>query len=327
MGTLEGNVSFRICVADLAFEVRCVHSATERFCREYLTDKAPVQTIAITPADIEQERQRLLRKKNPGEALEASSPEALERLHLCRRIAELLPQYDRVLFHGSSLSIDGTGVLFTAKSGTGKSTHTRLWRQVFGDRVRMVNDDKPFLHIGADAVIAMHTHCPQGYEVYKGCPIVYSMGNFFFPSRKSPARTWFHGYMTVLDISAENISFEIIPYRFDSEKHHVLDGEEKEEFMRYINYLCEPICDKKRIADYFDAWSVYRGLNASLRHMHFTPEIQEGAPETLAQLKNLMCCEAHNELAKNTMKLVHDRRIEDAKKLVPEIEKLRNMEL
>jgi hypothetical protein len=157
MGTLEGNVSFRICVADLAFDVRCVYPATERLCRDYLTDKTPVQTIAITPADIEQERQRLLRKKNPGEALEASSPEALERLHLCRRIAELLPQYDRVLFHGSSLSIDGTGVLFTAKSGTGKSTHTRLWRQVFGDRVRMVNDDKPFLHIGADAVTVYGT--------------------------------------------------------------------------------------------------------------------------------------------------------------------------
>jgi hypothetical protein len=62
-----------------------------------------------------------------------------------------------VLFHGSSLAIDGSGVLFTAKSGTGKSTHTRLWRQVFGDRVCMVNDDKPFLHIGTDTVTVYGT--------------------------------------------------------------------------------------------------------------------------------------------------------------------------
>ena len=113
--------------------------------------------IHITVEDIEGERQRLLRKKNPGELLEASTPEALERLHLCRRIAELLPKYDRVLFHGSSLAIDGRGVLFTAKSGTGKSTHTRNWRHAFGDRVKMVNDDKPFLHISQEGVTVYGT--------------------------------------------------------------------------------------------------------------------------------------------------------------------------
>lgn len=157
MNEMDGKITFRICVADLVFAVSCVYSTTEKLCRDYLTEKAPAESIVITPEDIEGERQRLLRKKNPGEDLEASSPEALERLHLCRRIAELLPKYDRVLFHGSSLAIDGSGVLFTAKSGTGKSTHTRLWRQVFGDRVRMVNDDKPFLHISADTVTVYGT--------------------------------------------------------------------------------------------------------------------------------------------------------------------------
>ena len=33
-----------------------------------------------------------------------------------------------------------------------------------------------FIDIGAAAVIAMHTHCPQGYEIYNGAPIVYSKG-------------------------------------------------------------------------------------------------------------------------------------------------------
>ena len=106
-----------------------------------------MEYIRITPADIQWERARHLAHLKPGETLEAESSESLERLHLCRRISELMPKYDRVLFHGSSLSIEGQGVLFTAKSGTGKSTHTRNWRKVFGDRVKMVNDDKPFLHI------------------------------------------------------------------------------------------------------------------------------------------------------------------------------------
>jgi len=36
------------------------------------------------------------------------------------------------------------------------------------------------IEFGADAIVAMHTHCPQGYEYYNGKPIIYSMGNFVF---------------------------------------------------------------------------------------------------------------------------------------------------
>ena len=45
------------------------------------------------------------------------------------------------------VAVDGKGYLFTAVSGTGKSTHTRLWREYLGDRAVMVNDDKPLLKI------------------------------------------------------------------------------------------------------------------------------------------------------------------------------------
>lgn len=152
-------VVFNVSIAGLCFGVRCQCSATKWLCRDYLIDsgESACETICITERDIEGERQRLTQKKNPGEALEASTPEALERLHLCRRISELLPKYNRVLFHGSCLAIDGRGVLFTAKSGTGKSTHTRLWRQEFGQRVKMVNDDKPFLRISEDGITVYGT--------------------------------------------------------------------------------------------------------------------------------------------------------------------------
>ena len=44
-------------------------------------------------------------------------------------------------------SQEGVTVLL-GPSGTGKSTHSRLWREYFGDRVTMINDDKPFIRIG-----------------------------------------------------------------------------------------------------------------------------------------------------------------------------------
>ena len=62
--------------------------------------------------------------------------------HICKTI---LDQYDGFFFHSSALELDGEGYLFTARSGTGKSTHTANWRKVFGDRVVMINDDKPII--------------------------------------------------------------------------------------------------------------------------------------------------------------------------------------
>ncbi len=48
-----------------------------------------------------------------------------------------------VVLHGSSISYEGKGVVFSAPSGTGKSTHTALWAKRFGEKVTPINDDKP----------------------------------------------------------------------------------------------------------------------------------------------------------------------------------------
>ncbi len=57
----------------------------------------------------------------------------------------VLGGYNGCFFHSSCLELDGEGYLFTALSGTGKSTHTANWRKYFGDRVTMINDDKPII--------------------------------------------------------------------------------------------------------------------------------------------------------------------------------------
>lgn len=61
---------------------------------------------------------------------------------ICNRILE---NYNGFFFHSSSLMLDNEGYLFTAVSGTGKSTHTALWRKLFKEKVVMINDDKPII--------------------------------------------------------------------------------------------------------------------------------------------------------------------------------------
>lgn len=59
---------------------------------------------------------------------------------------ERILNYDGMLLHSSAVVVDGKAYLFTADSGTGKSTHTSLYRRVFGDeRARILNDDKPVI--------------------------------------------------------------------------------------------------------------------------------------------------------------------------------------
>ena len=58
-----------------------------------------------------------------------------------------LLRFNGMLLHASAVVVDDQAYLFTANSGTGKSTHTALWLQQFGDRAWLLNDDKPALRL------------------------------------------------------------------------------------------------------------------------------------------------------------------------------------
>lgn len=51
--------------------------------------------------------------------------------------------HEGIVIHASSLAWKGKGIMFSAPSGTGKSTHARLWQDCFGPEVLMLNDDTP----------------------------------------------------------------------------------------------------------------------------------------------------------------------------------------
>ena len=58
-----------------------------------------------------------------------------------------LLHYGGMMLHSSCIAVDGKAYLFSASSGTGKSTHTNLWKEHFGERAVFVNDDKPALRL------------------------------------------------------------------------------------------------------------------------------------------------------------------------------------
>ena len=167
-------VTFQMKLAGQTVGVSALYESTKVFCREYLVgegDEADVEgerpgtadtgaepqkeqsgegsfSIEISEADIAYEKQKSAEEERvAGLPERAFRDEYLETLAVYRKISDRSPAFDTFLFHGSCIAVDGEGYLFTAPSGTGKSTHTRLWRELFGERAVMVNDDKPLLKV------------------------------------------------------------------------------------------------------------------------------------------------------------------------------------
>lgn len=146
---------FCIEIAGQTAAVRSLFDSTRDYCGRYLSEKTPDIFLTVSREELEPEQARL-RQEALEEGLRFRNfPDPfLERSVIQRKLAEALLDRDILLLHGSTVAVDGEAYLFTARCGTGKSTHTRLWRQVFDDRAVMVNDDKPFLRFTEDGVLA-----------------------------------------------------------------------------------------------------------------------------------------------------------------------------
>ena len=145
---------FQMKIAGKTVAVYPMFDSTKEFCRNYLCDGSADFSIRTDMDDISFEREKSTREDElEGLPVRTYSDQYLETIAVQRKIVEALFAHNTLLFHGSVVAVDGQAYLFTAKSGTGKSTHTRLWREVFGSRAVMVNDDKPLLHITAAGVL------------------------------------------------------------------------------------------------------------------------------------------------------------------------------
>ena len=142
--------SFTIKIADINIGIEPRSDRMQKFCRKFVCDDAPDFTVRANDSDIEDERERMINYMGYGDATDFE----LEKLFIYRQIAERLPHFDTFLIHGTALRVDEDAYLLTGHSGAGKTTHARLWKKEFGDRMRVINDDKPLLRIYGDKIMA-----------------------------------------------------------------------------------------------------------------------------------------------------------------------------
>lgn len=183
-----------------------------------------------------------------------------------------------------------------------------------------------FIDLGADAVVAMHTHCPQGYEYYNGKPIVYSMGNFFFPYPKSggaydsPNSTFRFGYLTGLTFKNGSVQMEIYPYHFMNDKVERLVGDKLDKFNQYMEVLCAPLGDEAEMRRWFEGWCMIGG-RIYVQHAKWDEEMRTDRIK-IKNMRNAFTCEAHNEVIREYLKLCYAGREEAAMPYKEKIEAL-----
>ena len=58
--------------------------------------------------------------------------------------------HNAFVFHSANFDVEGEGVAFAAHSGTGKTTHMNLWQEYLGEKMVVVNGDKPIVRFFED---------------------------------------------------------------------------------------------------------------------------------------------------------------------------------
>jgi hypothetical protein len=134
--------------ADIAVKMETRFSFLEHFCADYRLEDTvkPSLCVRVTDAELEAEIEECLRAYPHLERDKISIP-YVESICLYRNISLALYDYDAFLLHASAVCVDGRGYAFAAKSGTGKSTHSYLWKELLGDRFSFINGDKPIVRL------------------------------------------------------------------------------------------------------------------------------------------------------------------------------------
>jgi poly-gamma-glutamate synthesis protein (capsule biosynthesis protein) len=191
---------------------------------------------------------------------------------------------------------------------------------------RMVRTYRAFAEAGASAVINIHTHCPQGIELWNGVPIIYCPGNFFFPApwhdKFDDKNFWWTGYLPKLSFDRNGaFSIEITPLTFSPSPYKIepFTGQKKDNFCKYLAEISAVINDSGEVGKYFDAWCAMMGpgqvgsiINCDIKDI-----------KQLMALRNHFTCEAHNELKTNYLRLLEEKRIGEAEKYIPKLKQLK----
>ncbi len=156
--------NFCLSLAGHSFAVHSLYDQVYTLCERYLTDEPAEVDIIIEESDIASEKEEAIKNKTT-----VKEP-YLETLAVYRKISEAALDYDVFLMHGAVVACDNSAYMFTATSGTGKTTHIRKWLENLEDSF-VVNGDKPLIRITEKEAITCGTPWCGKERLERNCMI------------------------------------------------------------------------------------------------------------------------------------------------------------
>lgn len=110
---------------------------------------------------------------------------------------------------------------------------------------------RTFVDCGADAVIASHPHVPQGWEIYNGKPIYYSLGNFVFERNPpSTAPNWYNGLVVQLILDEDSVAATHYSVVYSNNQVELDRTVERKEYLKALGgYLSDDEVYKRQVDD------------------------------------------------------------------------------
>ena len=125
-------------IADLCVDIRSRYEHLPRLCRSFLGDPSAKADITVTVSDSDIQKERIAAEKDFSDGY-------IESICAYRKLCLQMPKFGGMFLHCSLIRVHDRGIAFLAVSGTGKTTHTALWQQLLGDKMTVINGDKPIL--------------------------------------------------------------------------------------------------------------------------------------------------------------------------------------
>lgn len=148
--------------ADFNLQINNHYNYIENLCLDYKSSKKKFDIeICVSENEISAERENQSIRHSKG---------YLESISFYRKLAEWLPTQNAFVLHSAVFDVGGTGIALAAHSGTGKTTHMLLWQKLLGERLKIVNGDKPIIRFFDDKPNTPYAYgTPWNGKEHLGC--------------------------------------------------------------------------------------------------------------------------------------------------------------
>lgn len=157
--------------ADFYVKVNPIYDYTKNMIKYFETTEIPSSEIITLGENFSEEDYLLYHREYPNIPIDEA-----EHIFLANELLKKILKYNAIAIHSSAVKYCDKCILFSADSGVGKSTHAKMWEELYHDKVKILNDDKPIVRQLDDELVVYGTPFAGGTTKFQNdCAKLYAI--------------------------------------------------------------------------------------------------------------------------------------------------------